>query len=323
MKYFYLIFVPYFVFATNDMFCLVCHEGGMSGLSTLVPRKEWKKLTSDGGKRLQQIHKNNLDVQTYFKGNAYDENALFRAVKYSSESERMYAARKFARECFICHKNERHLAYFYTRSEWEHLKNPFNKLIEKHKYQIKVVKQLQSKAFKNVLPEFRKYISVYAPSDSEDIRKDTYMIPILKKVSSENNNEKSYFVYKFDTKSLHFTYKTEKGTKQNAKDIYSYVMTNLKKHTFQEPLSIRITESDWETDPGNAFMFIMTFGLASVTYTKDIHLLVTSGDTLYKSEKVLKKIAGGTIQGMNGLGMIKVVEVLFDDLNMSTNSHNE
>jgi len=323
VRYFYLIFVPYLLFATSDIFCLVCHGNSKMNFSKLVPKKEWKSLTSDGGKKLQEIHKNNLDVQAYFKGEAYNEKALFRDIKYSSESEKMHDARKFATECFVCHRDKRHLAYLYARSEWEHLNPPLNKLIVKHQYQVKVVKQLQSKAFTNVLPEFIKYISVYAPRDTEDVRKASYMIPTVKKVPAENNNEKSYLVYKFETKSFNFTYKIEQGTKQNAKDVYKYVTHNLKKQSFKKPISIVLTESAWETDPGYAFMFVMTLGLAPVEYTKNMNLSITSDEMLYESKKILIKTAGGIMENTQGMGMIKVIETLFDTLNKSTNSNNK
>jgi len=309
MRYFYLMFVPYLVFATNDMFCLVCHENNKIDFSRLVSKKEWKSLTSDRGAKLQKIHKDNLDVRAYLKSKMYKEDALFNYIEFFSETQKEYDVKIFTKKCFVCHQNKLHLASLYTKKEWNQLNNSLAKLIHTHQYQLSVVKDLKSEQFKKILPEFIKKVSFHAANNKKHIRKK-----IEKK-------EKKYFTYKFETKSFDFIYKRKKGTEKEAKEIYDYVTKNVKKHTFKKPISIVLTESEWETDPGNAFMFIMTLGLASVVYTKEMDLSLTSDGTIYKSRKVLEKAAGGTIEGTEGLGMIKVIELLFDDLDKSTN-HN-
>ncbi len=204
------LLLPLYLFASDDMLCNYCH-GNVFGVSGLQSKPEWRKLTSDGGKRLQKIHKNNLDVVVYLKSSAYDEKRMYDYISFYADSQREFIAVKIVKQCVSCHKSKMHLSSFWTKTQWESLESTLKSLKEVHQKQLKVMNLIESNSFNEVLPEFIKEITFHAPKSESRTRKDHYM---LKKLCSEGMLKDTTQVLHIQKKGLTNKIAKQKSTKR-------------------------------------------------------------------------------------------------------------
>jgi len=320
MRYFYLIFVPYLLFGTSDMFCLVCHGGNQIRFSKLKYKSEWVDLTSDGGKKLQKIHKDNIDVKAYFKSDNYDEKALFKYVSFFSRKIKKNDPKPFFKKCFVCHRNNIHMSSFYTKQQWQELNHSLKNLIHTHQYQLDVVKDLKSQQFKNVLPEFIDDITFHAPNNIGNVRKDTYYIPPKQDVKStivKKNKEKETQKRKTKKISLkitddtnltvppksqmrqikrkHFSLSYEKGNlrKEQARIILQKLHKKWKSvQKKQNKINITLYRTGTQMYTSDFFVSLFTVGLAPVRYADTWVMKVTLGDDVYYAKSDVVTVHG-------------------------------
>jgi cytochrome c5 len=296
--------MPYLLFATSDMFCIVCHGNSKIEFSRLQSKVAWKKMTSDGGKKLYKIHKDNLDVQTYLKSDAYDEKKLFKYIEFFSESEKMYKAKQFAKQCFVCHKSKLHMSSFYTKEKWNNLRNSLDGLIQKHHYQRRILEDIKSPQFKNILPDFIKYISFSAPVHRKSIKKDIYIRPKEKvEISKIGKHEK---LKKNKTSSLkimediNLTLPPKTHMRQIKRKYFylSYDKVNLRKEEVniilqklykkwksiqkkRQKVRITLYRTDMHMYTSDFFFSLLTVGLVPVRYADTWVMKVELGGGVY------------------------------------------
>jgi len=144
-------------------------------------------------------------------------------------------------KCTECHSDHKALSHLCSKLEWKHLSDDGGKLLKKiHKKHSDAIAYINSSEYNET--EVYKYVSRYA------LEKE------VQKVS----------VYTFETPEWRLRYKTEERNSTKAKQIYSIVEKHLKLHPYKGSVSFVLEEGSWATDPGNAFMFILTMGLAPV-----------------------------------------------------------
>ncbi|MEA1953458.1 MAG: hypothetical protein U9O24_03615 [Campylobacterota bacterium] len=155
----WIMVLPLLLFSFEDMMCNYCH-GNVFGVSKLQSKEEWKVLTSDDGKQLQEIHQYNLGVLAYLQSEYYDQKELYDYVSFHANYQRDIIVKENIKECTKCHKD---LKNIWSRKSWLNLTS-LDPLKEAHKENLDVLKVLDSKKFMNVLTMFIETMQSNAPS---------------------------------------------------------------------------------------------------------------------------------------------------------------
>ena len=207
--------------AYGEHYCASCHKGKIK-LSSLKSKQEWERLTSDGGKMLEVIHKKKLSVVSYLNSKEYSEKKLYETVSFFSRDE----------------------------------------------------KSIQDR-------------------------------------SHEKQVEKKYT---FQKPKLTFEYMGFDINKTQGGVLMELLETSIRKHGIKDKTVIQVHVGEWKTDPGNAFMFIMTMGMAPVIYKQTITMQLKIAKKNYISEKVRKK-ENGVLSGVGDTSaMKKAIKDLLDDV---------
>ncbi|AKF25366.1 hypothetical protein YH65_08175 [Sulfurovum lithotrophicum] len=260
----------------------------------------------DGGEALKEIHKNNLDVVKYIQSDSYSKDEVSDYVDFFANNTEEQIAYLNQKKCEKCHGWR--VGMLQTKSEWKSLSRSLVPLKKVHANNQEVLALINSESFKKTLPYFIKKISFHA----KDYRRTSKQ----KRDKVSDSNQSAYTTYTFKTKSLNFIYKTKSGTKEDAKLVQRYLLKALKEHTFKKPLSITLIEGRWDTDAGNAFMFILTLSLAPVKRTKHIQLIIESDKKIYTAETMMTKSNGWAVKDKESRSMQTVISELLKEANM-------
>lgn len=168
-------------------------------------------------------------------------------------------------KCAECHTEHKALSHLHSKQEWKRLTdNGGKELKEEHKKHSDAIAYINSSEYNET--EVFQYVSRYA-SEKE-----------VQKVS----------VYTFETPEWKLRYKTEEGNSTKAKQIYTIVEKHLKQHPFKGSLSFLLEEGSWGTDPGNAFIFFLTLGMAPVKSKKTVTLTLQTDNKKYRAKRELE-----------------------------------
>lgn len=318
------LLLPLYLFASGDMVCNYCH-GNVFGVSGLQSKPEWKKLTSDGGKKLQKIHKDNLDVVSYLKSSAYDEKRMYDYVSFYAGSQRAFIAEKIVKQCVECHKSEMHLSDFWTKAQWASLSSTLKPLKEIHQKQLKVMNLIESDSFNEVLPEFIKKITFHAPKSESRIKKDRYMLKrpynedMLKDTTQVLHTQKQEVATRIvkqkrtkritaDTnltkpspdqmkqikgKIFDLVYDAKKVSKVSAKKVFTVLKDTLKQCSKKSPkLEISLYQTDTEMYISDFLFSFITIGMAPVRYADTWVMEVKKSDEKFYSAIELVTVHG-------------------------------
>ncbi len=301
IKYLYFFFMPYMVFAYNDLYCVTCHSNKIE-LSHLKSKQEWKRLTLDGGKQLKVIHKNSAEAVKYIESDEYNEEEVFDFVDFFANNTEEQIAYLNQKKCEKCHGWL--VGKLRTKSEWRTLSHSLEPLKRLHIDNKEVLQLIDSASFEETLPYFVKGISFHASDHSVKNQNPKHKI--------SDNNQSVYTTYMFKTKSLNFIYKTKNSTKEDAKEYQAYILNALKKYTFKKPFSIILSEDAWQADGGNVLMFMLTLSLAPVKETKKIHLTIHSDQKIYTVETTMQRTRGWAIEDQESQSMQTVISELLE-----------
>lgn len=177
--------------------CAKCHQS-IFELADTNTKSQWRALTY--GKKLKEIHRDNLDVLAYLNSKAYNADKLYKQISFFAPDEfkdikplkrysPLYANPPY---CYQCHENVMTLAHMRTKTQWRNIENNISILKKYHLSQPKAVKYIESDLFMKSKHTFIKEMLFYAPNPQHIVVKQGNATFIL-----DGNNVTKIEAYKY------------------------------------------------------------------------------------------------------------------------------
>jgi len=298
------LLLPYIIGANNDLYCTKCHPDKID-FSHLKSKQQWKKLILDGGEQLKIIHKDQLDVIRYIQSDRYDEEKVFNYVAFFANNTKKQIAYLNKKKCIKCHTWR--IDGLRTKSEWHELSNSLEPLKKLHHNNKEVLDLINSQSFKDTLPYFIKDISFQVKPDWSN--------------SKKQNQKNKIKPHTFNTNSFNFIYKIAGETKEKTKhntDIYqTYILNELKKYTFEKPVSITLIEKTLSIEPISGFISILTINFFPYIAKKELQLTIKTNKKIYTTNTHITVSEGWTIKNEKVAKMKSVLSDFLKEADMN------
>jgi len=246
----------------SSMICAYCH-GNILALSDMRSKEEWKTLTSDGGIKLQEIHKYNLAVLAYLQSPKYKPQKLYEYVEFHANKVSKRRLNKIIESCTYCHDSKMSLSSLWSKKQWDALDFSLKPLEEVHKNELKVLSQLSTQNFKTNLAQFIKSMRFHA-SDTILNTKSIYVD------HSYNSMELKTFTFK--NKTMQFIYKKVEGKEAEAKKIYLEMQNLMSVCKLESPIKFILKHNGWRFNGRDTFFWILSLSFSDVRKTLSLTL---------------------------------------------------
>jgi hypothetical protein len=246
----------------SSMLCGYCH-GNVLSLSGMKSKEEWKILTSDGGLKLQEIHKYNLAVLAYLESPDYKPKKLYEYVEFHADKRSKRRLNHIIESCTYCHDSKMSLSSLWSKKQWDALALSLKPLKAVHKNELKVLSELDSQRFKLTLSQFIKSMRFHA-SDKISKRKSIY--------TNNSYNPMELKTFTFKNKNIEFIYEKVEGKEAEAKKIYLTMQNLITPCKLENPIKFTLKHNGWRFNGRDAFFWILTFSLSDIRTTLNLTL---------------------------------------------------